>query len=160
MTTTLPHAPSLDGRCHRDRTTFSLTYAVGTIVAAPAERLWSLLTDAAGFPHWNTTVESIEGSIAAGERIAVRVPIAPGRVFKLRVGDVVPQRAMTWRDGMPPMFRGVRSFVLVPRDDGRTEFHMVERFAGLMLPMIAKALPDFGPVFERYAADLARAAVA
>jgi hypothetical protein len=33
-------------------------------------------------------------------------------------------------------------------------FEMTETFSGLMLPMIASRLPDFGPIFERYAADL------
>jgi hypothetical protein len=31
---------------------------------------------------------------------------------------------------------------------------MTEVFSGPMLPMIAGRLPDFGPIFERYAADL------
>jgi hypothetical protein len=31
---------------------------------------------------------------------------------------------------------------------------MTEVFSGLMLPMIGGRLPDFGPIFERYAADL------
>ena len=44
--------------------------------------------------------------------------------------------------------------------DGATEFTMHEAFSGLMLPMIRGTLPDFGPPFERYAADLKRAAEA
>ena len=28
---------------------------------------------------------------------------------------------------------------------------MQERFSGLMLPLVEGSLPDFGPVFERYA---------
>ena len=35
---------------------------------------------------------------------------------------------------------------------------MVEVFSGVMLPMIKGSLPDFGPVFERYALDLKKAA--
>jgi hypothetical protein len=31
---------------------------------------------------------------------------------------------------------------------------MTEEFSGIMLPLIAPKLPDFGPIFERYAADL------
>jgi hypothetical protein len=31
---------------------------------------------------------------------------------------------------------------------------MDEVFEGLMLPMIKGSLPDFGPVFDRYGADL------
>jgi hypothetical protein len=35
---------------------------------------------------------------------------------------------------------------------------MVERFSGIMLPLIKGSLPDFGPIFEAYARDLKRAA--
>jgi hypothetical protein len=31
---------------------------------------------------------------------------------------------------------------------------MTEVFAGVMLPMIRGSLPDFGPIFEKYADDL------
>ena len=56
------------------------------------------------------------------------------------------------------MFKGVRTFDLTPRADGTTTFVMQERFAGLMLPLVGRTLPDFGPVFERYSSDLRRAA--
>jgi len=146
-----------DGTTRRTKTTFRLEYAVAIDIAAPASRIWSLLTSAGDFPRWNTTVQSIEGRIAEGERIAVRVPISD-RVFKLSVRDVVPDKQMVWSDGMAPMFKGVRTFSLTPKANGTTEFKMVEVFAGLMLPMIAGQLPDFGPVFEQYARDLKREA--
>ncbi len=56
------------------------------------------------------------------------------------------------------MFKGVRTFELAPRADGSTDFAMEERFSGLMLPFARGSMPDFGPVFERYANDLKRAA--
>ena len=59
---------------------------------------------------------------------------------------------------MAPMFRGVRTFNLVPRADGSTDFTMKEVLSGLMLPLIRGSLPDFGPSFEAYAADLKREA--
>jgi uncharacterized protein YndB with AHSA1/START domain len=152
-----PTTLAADGRTRRTKTTFRLEYAVAIDVAAPPSRLWALLTDAADFPRWNTTVTSIEGRIAEGERIAVRVPISE-RVFKLSVRDVVPDQRMTWSDGTAPMFKGVRTYTLTPKPNGTTEFRMVEEFKGLMLPMIAGQLPDFGPVFEQYARDLKRAA--
>jgi hypothetical protein len=37
-------------------------------------------------------------------------------------------------------------------------FEMTEVFFGVMLPLIRGTLPDFGPAFEAYAADLKRAA--
>jgi hypothetical protein len=65
---------------------------------------------------------------------------------------------MEWSDGMAPMFKGVRTFTLTKSASGDTEFKMVEVFSGLMLPLIKGSLPDFGPAFETYAADLKKAA--
>jgi uncharacterized protein YndB with AHSA1/START domain len=127
-------------------------------IAAKPEKIWALLTNAADFPRWNSTVTSIDGQIALGEKIRLRVPLAPKRVFKLKVSAFEPGKRMVWQDGAPPMFKGVRTFELSPRGDGSIHFSMVEVFSGLMLPMIAGSLPNFGPAFEQYAADLKRAA--
>lgn len=137
----------------RQASTFSLRYAVTTTIAAPPEAIWSRLTDAAGFSKWNSTVESIEGTIAVGQKLTIRVPVAPGRAFTPKVVELVAGERMVWSDGFYPMFQGTRTFTLTPRG-GQTDFEMVEVFRGLMLPMIKGSLPDFGPVFDRYAADL------
>ena len=134
--------------------------AIRTTIQAGPDRIWALLTDAAGFPRWNSTVTSIEGEIAEGRRLKLKVPAAGERVFKPRVSKVEPGRSMIWSDGMAPMFKGVRTFTLTPKGDGSTEFSMREEFSGLMLPLIKGSLPDFGPVFEAYAEDLKRAAEA
>jgi hypothetical protein len=137
---------------------FRMSCAIRTIIQASPDRIWALLTDAAGFPRWNSTVTSIEGEIAEGKTLKLRVPAAGERVFKPKVSQVEPGRSMVWSDGMAPMFKGVRTFKLTPKDDGSTEFSMAEEFSGVMLPMIKGSLPDFGPVFEAYARDLKRAA--
>ena len=64
-----------------------------------------------------------------------------------------PGQEMQWSDGFAPMFQGERTFTLTPSGDD-TDFSMVERFSGMMLPMIKGSLPDFGPVFDQYVADL------
>jgi hypothetical protein len=139
---------------------FRMECAITTTIRASADQIWALLTDAAGFPRWNSTVTSIEGDIAEGQRLKIKVPSAEGRVFKPKVSNVEAGRAMTWSDGMAPMFKGVRTFTLTPKSDGSTEFFMKEAFSGLMLPMIKGSLPDFAPIFETYAEDLKRAAEA
>jgi len=136
---------------------FSMDCAVRTTIHATPERIWALLTDAPAFARWNSTVTSIEGKIAEGGRLEIKVPFAK-RTFKAKVSEVAPARSMTWSDGFAPMFKGVRTFVLTPKGDGSTEFAMRERFSGLMLPMIKGSLPDFAPLFETYANDLKRAA--
>jgi hypothetical protein len=149
-----------NGKATRQRTTFRLEYAVAIDIAAKADKVWALLTNAAGYPAWNSTIDSIEGSIAMGEQIALKSKIAPGRTFKLKVRDVVANERMTWNDGMAPMFKGVRTYALAPGKNGSTVFSMVEVFSGIMLPMIAGSLPDFAPSFEQIAKDLKRAAEA
>ncbi len=127
-------------------------------IHASAETIWALLTDAANMPSWNSTVSSLVGTVALGETLELRVPIAPTRVFKLKVTSFEPSCSMTWSDGFAPMFKGVRTFTLSPNDDGSVTFRMAEVFTGVMLPMIKSSLPDFAPAFEAYAADLKRAA--
>lgn len=130
--------------------------SVAVDIAAPSARVWQLLTNADDMPRWNSTVTRVRGPIELGQRLALEVPAAPGRTFKPRVVTFEPARRMVWADGMAPMFKGVRTFLLSETGPGRTRFEMAEEIAGLMLPLIRRSLPDFGPIFERYALDLKR----
>jgi hypothetical protein len=132
---------------------FSMACGVSVNIRAKAERIWSLLTDANDFPRWNSTITSVEGHVREGERLRLRVP-GTDRTFTPLVSGVVPSQHMTWSGGLTPLFKGVRTFKLSPRNDGSTDFAMEERFSGLILPLVKGSLPDFGPVFERYASDL------
>jgi hypothetical protein len=139
----------------QSRSTFAIECSVEVNIRAGADRIWTLLTDAQGFPRWNSTVSGIEGQIREGERLRISVP-GTDRKFTPSVSGVVPNERMTWTGGFAPMFQGVRTFELRPSSDGSTDFAMKERFAGLMLPLAKASLPDFGPIFERYANDLRR----
>src|SRR6185369_11569572 len=141
------------------RSTFSLVCGVEVNIRASAESIWRLLTDAKGFPRWNSTVTGIDGEIREGERLQLRVP-GTDRTFTPRVSGVVPRECMVWTGGFAPVLKGVRTFQLKPRSDGSTDFEMEERFSGLMLPLVKGSMPDFGLIFERYADDLKRAAEA
>jgi len=145
--------PMQAARITQSRGMLSMSCRVELTVRAPASTLWRLLTNAKDFPRWNSTVTSVEGQIREGEQLRVRVP-GTDRVFTPRVSDVVPDQRMTWTGGFLPVFKGVRTFELRPRPDGSTDFVMEERFSGLMLPLVKRSMPDFGPVFERYAGDL------
>jgi hypothetical protein len=139
-------------------TSFRQSCSIRCQIQAPAERIWALLTDARRVPEWSSTVTSLDGEIALGQKLAMVVPLAPKRTFRPKVTKLVANHAMEWSDGFAPMFRGVRTFTLTPSSGGVTEFAMTEVFSGLMLPMIKRSLPDFAPAFEAYAADLKRAA--
>jgi uncharacterized protein YndB with AHSA1/START domain len=142
----------IDGTATVENRTFRQVVRVAAEIAAPPERLWALLTNAADMPRWNSTVTQIEGWIAPGERLAIRVPIT-SRTFKVRVDIVEPPARLVWSVGSA-VFRGVRTYTLAPTAAGATRFVLEEVFTGIMLPLISLSLPDFKPVFERYAADL------
>jgi hypothetical protein len=149
---------ALQGTATKRTGAFRMDCSIRCDIAASPDRIWALLTNAGGFPSWNSTVTSLKGSIALGERLELRVPLDPKRTFRPRVTKLDKEREMEWSDGMAPMFKGVRRFLLTPKSDGVTEFEMTEVFSGVMLPLIKGSLPDFGPAFETYAADLKRAA--
>jgi hypothetical protein len=95
------------------------------------------------------------GNRRAGGTVRMQVPEAPGRTFTVEVTRLVPNEEMVWREGKSRDVSG-RSNLFADADQDRTatRFQMAEVFSGIMLPLIARKLPDFGPIFERYAADL------
>ena len=120
-------------------------------------RIWSLLTDAEGFPRWNSTVTRIEGRIAEGEKLRIHVP-GTERTFTPKVSEVICADRMTWTGGVPGVFLGVRTFRLTPCRDGSVDFAMQERFSGVALLFAKSSMPDFGPIFQTYANDLKKEA--
>jgi hypothetical protein len=136
-------------------------FAVNTCIRASQERIWALLTDAAGYTRWNNTVEKVDGSIALGQRVTVRAKINPGRAFPVKVTEFEPARRMVWTGGMPlGLFKGERTFTLMPGSSGEVEFSMREEYTGLMAPLIGRSIPDLQPAFDQFASDLKRAAEA
>ncbi len=117
------------------------------------EKIWEILTNGPRYTSWNSTVISLEGNIKKGEKIKLTSTSDPKRVFKLNVVEFDSPTKMVWSDGNF-MFKGVRTFSLDKKSDGSTDFKMTEVFSGLMLPLIAKSLPDFKPYFQKFAEDL------
>lgn len=134
------------------------SYTAARTIDAPPERVWALLTDAAGYPAWNPTVVSIGGAIAPGEKIRLVSTIDPKRTFTLRVSEFDAPRRMEWTSGMPlGLFRGTRTYTLDAAGDG-TAFRMVEAFTGPLAPLVTMAIPDLTESFERFADGLKTAA--
>ena len=96
--------------------------------AAP-ETIWTILTDADKYPEWDPVAERIEGRIAPGETVKAYTKLAPGRAFPAKVTEFEPGRKMTWSGGMPMgLFKGVRTFTLVPKSDGTVDFTLARDF--------------------------------
>ncbi len=142
-------------RATTTRRTFSRETTVSIDIQATPEAVWALLTDAAGYPAWSSTVLSIEGDIALGKKIALRSTLAPERTFKLTVRELDAPRRLAWGDAM-----GQRTYTLEAQGPGVVTFTMREKIGGPLFPLFARMIPPFDEAFDRFAADLKQRAEA
>ena len=138
-----------DGKATTVKKTFNRETSVQIEINASADIIWALLTNAADYPRWNSTIISIEGNIKLGEKIKLKSKLDPKRTFKLKVKEFVPGKRLVWGDG-----QGKRQYVLTDNGNGKVTFSMTEKIGGFMFPMYAKYIPPFDKSFEQFAADL------
>ncbi|HQQ96631.1 MAG TPA: SRPBCC domain-containing protein [Cyclobacteriaceae bacterium] len=141
--------PSSNGKAATIRRTFSRETAVSIDIQADKSIIWTLLTNAADFPRWNSTVISIAGSISPGEKIKLKAKLDPKREFKLQVKEFEPEARLVWGDAM-----GNRVYSLKSIGGNLTNFSMVEKIGGPLFPLFAKMIPPFDEAFEQFARDL------
>jgi len=114
-------------------------------IEAPAERVWSVLTDFAAFPQWNPFIREVEGEPREGARLRVRLQTGTSRPWVLRptLLRFEPQRELRWLGQVffTGLFDGEHRFVLDAFSSG-TRFVQAETFRGLLVPLLAPALED------------------
>ena len=137
------------------RKTFSRCTSVRIDIAADAAVVWRLLTRAADYPNWNSTVISIDGDIAQGQKIVLKSRLAPTRAFTLTVKECREPERLVWGDRM-----GTRTYSLGSNGDGTVTFSMEETIGGTLFPFFARMIPSFDQSFDQFAADLKKAAEA
>lgn len=112
-------------------------------IEAPAEAVWSVLTDLAQFRIWNPFIRDAHGSTEVGGTVHVRVRPALGvpLSFEAKVLDRRPNRALRWRGhvGAPWLAEGDHTFTIEPLGERRVRLVQRERFGGV-LPWIARRL--------------------
>jgi len=137
---------------------WGMHYEVKREIAASPDAVWSIITDPKMLAEGGFGIIRIEGAIAPGASIKLWSEGAPKRAFPLKVSVFEPARRMVWEGGMPfGLFRGVRTFSLAPQGNA-TQFTMRETFSGLMLPLIARSMPDLAPSFAKFGDGLKRLA--
>ena len=113
-------------------------------IAAPAARVWDVLTDFGAYADWNPFITRIEGPLAPGGRLRVRIQPPGGRAMTFRptVLRVEPERELAWRGRpfLPGLFDGEHRFTLVPQGaDGVHVIH-AEQFSGVLVPLLRRSL--------------------
>jgi len=140
------------GKAVTIKKTFSRETSVSITIAADPAILWALLTRAADFPRWNSTVTSIKGEIKEGSTIELKSTLDEKRTFKLKIKEFVPEKRLVWGDA-----QGSRVYTL-DKGSGGVHFTMSERIGGPLFPLFAGMIPAFDESFERFAADLKKEA--
>ncbi len=141
-----------NGKAVTSKTTFSRETSVSVNIEADAAIIWALLTNAADFPRWNSTVISISGKIQNGETIELKSTLDEKRTFKLKIKEFVPNQRLVWGDPM-----GSRVYSLEKAGKG-TQFKMSEKIGGPLFPLFAGMIPSFDESFDKFAADLKKEA--
>jgi hypothetical protein len=100
-------------------------------IAAPAQRVWEILTDFAAYPQWNPFMTRLDGEVRVGAVLRTRlvVPGAPTLRPRLRVTRVDPERELRWV-GRRALIRGERSITIQPLDGGHVRFAQHTDFTG------------------------------
>ena len=113
-------------------------------IDASPDRVWSVLSDFGSYGEWNPFIRRIAGRPEEGARLDVRIEPPGGRAmtFKPTVLEAEPGRVLRWLGRLvaPGVFDGEHSFQLEPVGDSRTRFVQAERFTGVLVPLLGRAL--------------------
>ena len=142
-----------NGKATTLRSTFSRQTSITIDINADASIVWALLTNAADYPRWNSTVISIDGKIALGEKINLKSVLDPKRTFKLKVKSFETGKKLVWGDAM-----GERIYTIINDQKSGVTFSMSEKIGGPLFPLFAKMIPPFDSSFEQFAAELKKEA--
>jgi hypothetical protein len=129
-------------------------------IDAPAETVWSVLTDLDRFDAWNPFIRRASGSTDVGGTVHVRVRTGIGlRLgFHAKVVACTVNRALRWRGHVlaPWLASGDHSFEIEPIGLGRVRFVQRETFGGVLPRLAARLLArEAGRGFEAMNAALA-----
>lgn len=141
-----------NGKATTEKKTFSRRTSISQTIQSDPAIIWALLTNAADYSRWNSTILSIEGEINPGERIKLKSTLDSNRTFNLKVKTFLPERKLVCGDAM-----GERTYTLELVGDS-TLFTMTEKIGGPIFPLFANKIPSFDASFEQFTADLKKEA--
>lgn len=118
------------------------TYDSTLEIDAPADQVWTVLTDFASYPAWNAALPTIRGDLRVGSTLSMELDLGGKRMaVTAEVQAVEPGRAFSWKGhlGADALFTGRREFTVVPAGPGSSTFRHVESLSGLIVPLFLLA---------------------
>ena len=123
---------------------FRHTLTTQITIAAPAARVWQILTDFAAYPEWNPFIRSAQGTPRPGETLTVHIGASgtKGMTFRPKVLSATPERELRWLGhlAVPGLFDGEHLFTLNATAATACVFQQSEAFRGLLVPLFRSAL--------------------
>ena len=111
------------------------------VIDAPADAVWSVLTDFPSHARWDPFLTKIEGDAAVGRRL--KVQFRNGMTFRPKVTEVQPSRTLEWQGKLftGGLFDGRHRFELIP-EGTTTRLVQSETFSGLLVPLLRKTIAE------------------
>ena len=134
-----------------------------TVVDAPPEQVWEVLSHLVAWDAWNPTLFAVRpgSSLEPGREVRMKLRLG-GLVVPMRqqIRVVDPPRELQWRSKQmvpAPALDVVRSFLLEPLEGGRTRFVQTEAMSGFLAKATSRLI---GELVVRGYDDLGRALAA
>ena len=122
--------------------------AVSINIFAPAEQVWSVLSDVVRWPEWTASMARVElldcGPLAVGSRVRISQPKLATLVWT--VTELEPGRSFTWTAHSPGLFlKG--EHCIDPAPGGRVTVTLSMRQGGVLAPLVHLV---YGGLTRRY----------
>ncbi len=125
---------------YRQGRLFAADVQASALISAPANRVWSILTDLDRYSQWNPFTPTVESDLQPGSAavLHVRMPGRPPMVRTEWVNSMIPGQRLCW--GMVMGHRWLlvanREQRVEPISDGSCRYVTVDRFSGLLTPLM------------------------
>ena len=117
-------------------------FQISIDIAAPPERVWSVMEDVEHWHEWTPSVTSITkkeaGPLTVGSRMIIRQPKLPPAMW--RVTELEPGKNLTSITGSP-LLRVAAHHSIEPADTGSRVTLSIE-FSGILTPLVARITND------------------